>query len=448
MNDLNLEADRRFTPYQAEFFRTYVAEAEPGSVHVLLAPPGAGKTFVITRTISELSQNGQFQRVLLLGPAALTAFMTEQFRSLGQEAILIEGRSMRLLQERIGDSSGEWPSGIYAMGIDFAKRQDIRNMIVNISWDLVAIDEAHMLAGDRLQLVEDVAKKDNAPAILLSMCAPEKKNLSLFDDAKIIDWTPAVSEFRSRQNDTGAGFLARKKINFERSVEEISIADGVLDCAREIGCFKGMTLLSRASSSISCLEETLINGVENPDEIPHHRKFFESLLSQVEQIHSDTKLKCFIGFLQELTDNDVHHIAVFCDYRSTLDYLISAMGERNYPVYHLHGGIPSEQRDKALEKFKNSGGVLVRTAAVEGVSLNFADAVIHYDLPISAGRFSQREGSYDRYGRDRPCTVYVFEDKGHTVALEKFQRDTIDPAVLSNEAEEINLNDLFQKLIA
>lgn len=57
---------------------------------------------------------------------------------------------------------------------------------------------------------------------------------------------------------------------------------------------------------------------------------------------------------------------------------------------------------KIIAAFQDSpkGGILVTDrSGEEGLNLNFADAIVHLDLPLSAARLEQRIGRLDRFGR-------------------------------------------------
>lgn len=58
--------------------------------------------------------------------------------------------------------------------------------------------------------------------------------------------------------------------------------------------------------------------------------------------------------------------------------------------------------DNVSERFQSSLGPTIMVAeksAEEGLNLSFANAIVHLDLPLSAGRIEQRIGRLDRYGR-------------------------------------------------
>lgn len=102
-----------------------------------------------------------------------------------------------------------------------------------------------------------------------------------------------------------------------------------------------------------------------------------------------------------------------------------------------------KRRREATSRFEEDGGLLITTgAASDGLSLNFVGEAIHYDLPWSPAAFAQREGRYQRYGRNLPCQVHFLEDEAGALRLEDLLMRMVSNVGLitdemSNEAEEL-----------
>ena len=405
MTDAEIRPDPRYTPYQADFFKRFVAEVGPGSVHLLVAPVGTGKSFVMAGTISELVRTSRLRRVLILAPAALGAQWADLLSSEGQEHVLVDGRVLRLLRQQLANK--DWPVGVYAMSIDLAKRDDVRNLLSAVSWDLVVVDEAHLLSGQRRRLVEDLAGMKGGPALLLATASNVRGQgaWGVSDRAKVIDWREAVAEHFSRQFMGGDAHLIRITRGYRRSNDEVAVARQVLATSQQLGPLRGMVLLQRAASSVSALEDSLNrwvaerDGGQEPlddtveellDEAPsasvgsliskEHLDMLEELLQLVERLRSDSRLHCFNGILEELIGAGLRHVVVFCEYRTTLDYLANAVERLDFPKFEFHGGLTHEQRSEVLSRFKEGGGLLITTAASQGVTFNFVEAVIHWSF--------------------------------------------------------------------
>jgi superfamily II DNA or RNA helicase len=416
MTEAEPKIDPRFTPYQADFFRRFIAEVGPGSAHLLVSPVGTGKSFAIAGTISELVRTGRSLRTLILAPAALVAQWAHRLGDLGRDPVVLDGRALRLLREGIGDAAGNWPEGVYAMSIDLAKRADVQDLIVGFSWNLVAVDDAHSLAGERLRLVERISSAKPPPAVLLITHARGPGIDTFASSARLLDWTEAVAAFFA--GDAAGPQLAREVRTYRRSSEEIAVAERVLDAARQLEQMKAMVLVQRAASSVRSLEDSLVRWLESGEETAD-RDVLEPLLGAVEELRGDSKLDCFGQLVRGLLGSRIRHVVVFCEYRTTMEYIAAGVEGLGAAVYQFHGGLRSEQRSELFNVFTSQGGILITTSASEGVSLNFVEAVVHYDLPFSGVAFAAREGRYHRYGRRQPCTVYFLKDETDALPVEE-----------------------------
>ena len=469
MTDTEHRTDPRYTPYQADFFHRFVSEAEPGSVHLLVAAPGTGKSFAMAGSICHLVRTGEVRRVLILAPAALVPQWGNFLSDLDQESVAIDGRALRLLRERIGNSPEKWPTGLCVMSIDLAKRDDALELVSAVPWNLVVVDEAHLVAGQRLRLVEDLAGKEHPPALLLATSFGGEAIQAFAGRARVFDWRRAVAESRSREGHGPEMPPDRVTRSYRRSDEEVAVARKVLSIARDPGNMKDRVLVQRAASSISSLEESLVRWVEAPDEpllatldgaenpeegqavpIPEsrdHRGALEQLLQQVEELGSDSKLDCFNTLIGELVGGGVRHIVVFCEYRATLEYLAAAVERLDFPDYRLHTGMAAEHRREVLDSYHTGGGLLIATSASGGVPLDFVEAAIHYDLPLSLMAFARREGRYHSYGRKQPCTVYFLDDESGALPLEGLLLRNIQKFDLINESMDSDIGELFQEAL-
>ena len=448
MTDTELRADPRFTPYQREFFDRFAEEMGPGSAHILLAPVGTGKSFAMAGTIAELARCGRVERVLILCPAALAVQWGYLLGGWGQEPVVVDAQVLRVLRQQLGSTPDKWPAGLYAMSIDLAKRSDVGDLLSSAAWDLVAVDEAHGLTGQRLRLIEALAATKPAPAILLATHVHEGGTQRFAAQASLIDWRESVAAFRARQGTGAPPPLIRETRTYRRSEDEVDIASQVIDSARQLEQLRGMVLLQRAASCVSSLEDTLVRLVEAPNQATGLRSRLEGLLERVEQLRTDSRLQCFKGLLDELVGRGVKHVLVLCEYRATLEYLAAAVERLDFPDFALHGALTDEHRREVVGRFEAGGGLLITTgAATEGVSLNFVEAAIHYDLPLSPAAFAQREGRYHRYGRSIPCTVYFFEDESGALPLEDLLLRMVRKIDLVDDETDIDMNGLFRAVV-
>jgi superfamily II DNA or RNA helicase len=166
---------------------------------LLADDPGAGKTIMSGLLIKELRLRGITERILILCPAPLTIqWQDELSQKFGESFELMT--SERIKGTLSTNPWHEYPRCITS--IDLAKRDDVRERLLEANWDLVVIDEAHKCSartdGDkvsktqRYQLAERLSRK--ADRLVLLTATPHQGNkdqfehfLRLLDEDQFID---------------------------------------------------------------------------------------------------------------------------------------------------------------------------------------------------------------------------------------------------------------------
>lgn len=405
-----------YTVYQSEFIERFTREAGTARTHLLLAPVGTGKSFAMASAVAGFAAKGRQRRVLVLTMAALAEQWVDRFHATRRDVVLLDGRTTRLLRERLGNDAAALPPGIFVIGIDAAKRSGSSQFFAGIPWDLVVVDDAHRLTGQRQEFVERLLAQTPKPGLLMATHIAPAHSTELTDGAVVIDWTEAV--IRARAERTDQPDIQRFVRKYRRSEEEIEFLGAVVAYVRPLGTASGLALLRRAASSIACLEDALLHSAHDRPRGFDDSSATDDLLRRLDSLGADSRLESFQALVSELSAEGVRHTVVFCDYRSTLEYVAAALEPQAIDVYRLDGSLSASRRHEALHNFKVDGGVLVMTSALEGLSLSFATAVIHYDLPSSPVAFARRRGRYDRYGRTNTCRVYLFEDESNALSFE------------------------------
>ncbi len=96
---------------------------------------------------------------------------------------------------------------------------------------------------------------------------------------------------------------------------------------------------------------------------------------------------------------------IFTQFRTTQSYLESYLSEFNVVIFN--GSQTSEQKEKSIQKFKDSAEILICTeAGGEGRNLQFCNILFNYDLPWSPLKIEQRIGRIHRFGQKQD--VYIF----------------------------------------
>ena len=166
---------------------------------LLADDPGAGKTIMSGLLMKELRLRGITERVLILCPAPLTIQWEDELsQKFGEKFELMTSERVRGTL-----SSNPWHEHPRCIAsIDLAKRDDVRERLLEATWDLVVIDEAHKCSartdGDkvsktqRYQLAERISRKTDR--LLLLTATPHQGDadqfghfLRLLDEDQFID---------------------------------------------------------------------------------------------------------------------------------------------------------------------------------------------------------------------------------------------------------------------
>jgi superfamily II DNA or RNA helicase len=133
-------------PHQMDAVYTHLL-TQP-TIHFLIADdPGAGKTIMGGLTVKELKFRGLVERILIVTPANLTDQWRRELHDKFTENFVVINRGS------VGSVYGRniWEDHPQCItSIDFVARQDdILNMLRDVRWDLVIVDEAHKMAAYR-----------------------------------------------------------------------------------------------------------------------------------------------------------------------------------------------------------------------------------------------------------------------------------------------------------
>lgn len=136
----------------------------------------------------------------------------------------------------------------------------------------------------------------------------------------------------------------------------------------------------------------------------------------------DSKLKELTRAFKAIWEDDDRNktsrrkIIVFSFFRRTLEYLARALSGRAIPNCMIHGGVPVDVRERAIDDFLEPAGVsvlLTSEVGGEGIDLQAASVLFNYDLPWNPMVVEQRIGRIDRIGQEARRLVilnFVVED--------------------------------------
>ncbi len=149
---------------------------------------------------------------------------------------------------------------------------------------------------------------------------------------------------------------------------------------------------------------------------PARARLAEAVTSYERIAGTDSKLDCLIEALRSIWHEDAEvnrprrKVVVFSFFRRTLEHLARELQEREIKNRMIHGGIPVDDREVAIDDFLERSDVLVLlTSEVggEGIDLQRASVLINYDLPWNPMVVEQRIGRIDRIGQEAQRIVIL-----------------------------------------
>ncbi|TCP53878.1 ATP-dependent helicase HepA [Tumebacillus sp. BK434] len=165
--------------------------------------------------------------------------------------------------------------------------------------------------------------------------------------------------------------------------------------------------------------EALVSAPSFPEE----ELLLKNMIDALDQPSEDERLEVLLFRLNQLlkqtpTSKEGKKIVIFSQFpsvcREILEYLQKLMGA--HAVTGCHGGVSRDLLEKNIAAFQEDAECLIMVCdrSIEaGRNLQFADVLIHFDVPFSPNRLEQRIGRLDRIGRTKPFRSYVFVGPDH-----------------------------------
>ena len=139
-------------------------------------------------------------------------------------------------------------------------------------------------------------------------------------------------------------------------------------------------------------------------------RLLNQTLEALDLVKTDSKSAVLLERLAELfADSPDEKVIVFTQFRETQRFLEGLVSAQGWGVNVFHGQLKPEDKDSAVDRFKNSNGpqVLISTeAGGEGRNFQFCHYLVNYDLPWNPMRVEQRIGRVDRIGQEAAISIF------------------------------------------
>jgi SNF2 family DNA or RNA helicase len=416
---------------------------------------GLGKTIEAGLIIAEYLARGMVRSLLILTPASLVSqWQLELSEKFNISTITTDARD---LQQAPAEFWTENPRIVAS--INTAKSAKHYAFVTNRAWDLVVVDEAHHLKNRSTlnwKLVNDLQKR----FILMLTATPVQNSLiELFNLLTLLKPGLLQTEalFKKQYVDSKNGRMPKNPEQLRSLMREVMIRNTralvdvklpkrfattitvVPDKAEQqlyqdlstylrlqtagLDRLSRTNLLMRAGSSPGALADSL---KQLSKRIPDEELL--SLAKRAAQIKQVEKAKILVEMLGKSRQKTL----VFSAHKATSLYLAQALQTANIPFAEFQGGMSLKEKDAAIASFRDEVGVLLASeTGGEGRNIQFANAIINYDLPWNPMKIEQRIGRIHRIGQIQDVFIFNF-----------CLKDSIEEYILQILHDKINMFEL------
>ena len=489
---VRLDLERRADALGALFAsRVYVKPHQVSVAHQVLSAPqprfvladevGLGKTIEAGLVLSALLHAGLVKRCLVVAPSHLTVqWLAELFHKFNLLFTLMDPERAKDDREA-ADSEAEpgepWdrhPLVITSLEWLSRSKQE-SDHAAEAGWDLVVIDEAHHLRGERAYQVAQSLAGRTWGLLLLTATPLQLDPAEYHALLRLVDPAPAATEVElrarlARQGDLSAevrallagdalaalriaalfpddeelgklrgppllahlaesyglsarllrnrraivgGFTKRTltKIDVQLSPAERSLEEEVR-AALSLAKLPSGAVLAALLRRLGSSPLALAAGLAASDDA-RLRKLSERAAALTE----DAKLAAFRALLDEL--GPAEKVLVFAETRETIEYLRAALAKQRLEALAYLGDLTPAERDKLVARFRDPEGpriMLCTELGGEGRNFQHCHVLVNYDLAWSPAAIEQRIGRIDRIGQSREVRIYCFRTEGTLAA--------------------------------
>ncbi|HYW18379.1 MAG TPA: SNF2-related protein [Nodularia sp. (in: cyanobacteria)] len=420
--------------YQIETARKVLRQL--GGRALLADEVGLGKTIEAGLIIAEYLARGMVQSMLVLTPASLVSqWQSELSDKFNIATITTDNRDP---QQPIDEFWTNNPRIIASLNT--AKSAKHYPHVTSRTWDLVVVDEAHHLK-NRTTLNWKLVNALNKRFILMLTATPVQNSLvELFNLLTLLKPGLLQTEaaFKKEYVDSRNGRVPKNPEKLRSLMREVMVRNTralvdvklpkrfattitVTPQAGEEKLYQDLSeylrnsedkldrlsrtnLLMRAGSSPGALADSLKQlTLRLPDEE------LKSLARRAAQVKQVEKAKVLVEMLSKSSQKTL----VFTTHKATSTYLAKTLLAANIPFAEFQGGMSLKQKDEAIAAFRDNVSVLLASeTGGEGRNIQFANAIVNYDLPWNPMKIEQRIGRIHRIGQTQDVFIFNFCLKG------------------------------------
>lgn len=440
---------------------------------VLADEVGLGKTIEAGMIFSALRLSGLAARVLVIAPSHLTVqWLAELFHKFQQLFTLVDGD--RLARSRRDDPDGSpWEKFTRVVtSLELLSRSpEELEEAAEAGWDLVIVDEAHHLRGEKafaaiqalaprtwglllltatpmqldpeeyralLRLLDPVTAPD-ADAFRARLQRQEALSLTVRallegDDTEA---AAAVDALRSRfPDDRELARLRDREELLGHLAETYSLSEALIRNRRaRVGGFSARRLhrhvveppdaeLLARDAVLAAVRSGSVRGaalaglLRRLDSSPAaFAQAAAGVLAEPPTLPArDAKYQALRALLADVWEAEPGaKVLLFTEALATLESLRAQLSADGIEALGYHGELPLVDRDRQVARFRDPEGpriMLCTEVGGEGRNFQFSHHLVNYDLPWSPATMEQRIGRLDRIGQTQPVDIHVFDVRG------------------------------------
>jgi len=397
---------------------------------ILADEVGLGKTIEAGLILKEYMLRGLVRKALILTPASL---LWQWYTELYEKFDIVAG---------IQRSKWDWEySDVLIASLDTAKRDEHAQIIGNIQYDMVIIDEAHKLKNSStaaFKLVDSLQKK----FCLMLTATPVQNDLkelynliSLLKPGQLGSYRSFRSKFVKDKrtpknpeelrkllsqvlirNKRGAGTVQFTKrivhpVVVKLSPPEQELYDGISAFVKDVGRSASslssvilplITLQREVCSSFFAAGVTIQKMLERNMAQPSPALL--ALLEKAAYIRQNSKCDVLEQLLPSLQGEKV---IIFTEYRATQDYIRYRLERAGYTTVGFDGRLSRGKKEWIKQQFFRDAQIMVSTeSGGEGLNFQFCHIIVNFDLPWNPMRLEQRIGRVHRLGQTEDVHIY------------------------------------------
>ena len=422
---------------------------------VLLADEvGLGKTIEACLLLREYLLRGMIRRVLILVPPPLVSQWKDELAEKFQLDFVVPPRSKEACRSQF------WlENNLVLSSLSFAKTGARAQVLAEVPWDLVIVDEAHHCknrATRNWQLINSLQRRH---MFLLTATPVQNDLVELYNLLTLLEpgHLRTEADFKKqfvkrgnprdpRQREKLRQLLGEVMIRNTRSLvqmdlppryaetiqaqpegperelhglvqqflreripevsasdkedaepEEQSTAAGLGSGAPKLTRMQLAALLAAQGSHPQALAAAIAPYAATEPAAAE-------IVRRAEQVEQSAKDRRLLELIQQSRE---HKILIFANFRKTIHHLQSLLERAGVAHSTFSGEQTAAEKDAAVVELRERVGVMICSdAGGEGRNLQFADTIINYDLPWNPMRIEQRIGRVHRIGQTQP--VFVF----------------------------------------